>query len=268
METPDPTLDALLPAAMARKAEDVGVAKAALPLARMLPLAVLAGAFISMGALLSMVVSADASLSPGVSRVLTGLVFSLGLVLVIVGGAELFTGNAMVVMAVASRRVPLSALARNWAVVLIGNTIGAVSAAALVRWSGRLGSGDGSLGARAVAIATAKCDLVWHEALVSGVLANALVCLAVWMSMSARTVTDKVVAIVGPITAFVAIGFEHSIANLFFVPLGIFTDGDAAAWGDFLWGNLVPVTIGNVIGGAGLVAGFYWFIYRRGADPT
>jgi formate/nitrite transporter len=249
---------------MARKAEDVGVAKAALPASKLVALAVLAGAFISVGALFSMTVSADGDLTSGIARPLSGLVFSLGLILVIVSGAELFTGNAMVIMAVASKRVTVPALLRNWGLVYVGNTVGAVATATLVRWSGRLGSGDGSLAARAVSIAQAKTHLGWGEAVVSGVLANALVCLAVWMSLSARTVGDKVVAIVGPIAAFVAIGFEHSIANLFFIPLGMMVDGDAATWGALVWRNIAPVTLGNVIGGGGLVAGFYWFIYRGG----
>ncbi|MFM8312606.1 MAG: formate/nitrite transporter family protein [Ilumatobacteraceae bacterium] len=266
--TPDPSFDALLPAEMAAKAEAVGVAKASLPLARMVPLGVLAGAFIGLGALFSMVITADAALSPGISRLLGGLVFSLGLVLVVVSGAELFTGNTLIVVAAVGRKVRPAALLRNWAVVYASNFAGAVATAALVVASGRLDAGDGAIGARALAIAEAKSGLGVVEAVSSGVLANALVCLAVWMTLSARSLVDRVAVIVPPITAFVACGFEHSIANMFFFPVALFhgtEPGAAASWPSFIVGNLLPVTVGNIIGGALLVGLVYWFVYLRPA---
>lgn len=281
--TSGPSLDALVPAAMARKAEDVGVAKATMSAERLFVLAVLAGAFISFGAVFSTVVTAGGGMAPGVSRLLGGLVFSLGLILVVVGGAELFTGNTLVVMAFASRRVRLTQLLRNWAIVYLGNIVGAMTIATLVVWSGRFDAGDGSIGVRALDIAQTKSTLDVPQAFVSGILANALVCLAVWMSFSARTVVDKVVAVVPPVAAFVAAGFEHSIANLYFVPAGLLqrawadtsfwdTSGKTAAdyhrmsWGGFLGHNLVPVTLGNIVGGAVLVGLTYWFVYLRHAD--
>ena len=257
-------LDALLPPAIAAKAVQVGVNKAALPLRRLIPLGVLAGSFISLGAHFSTLITADTGLSPGISRLLGGLVFSLGLVLVVVSGAELFTGNTLIVIATASRKVRLRSLLRNWVVVYLANFAGAVATALLVVGSGRLDAGDGSVGARAVSIATAKADLPFGEALISGMLANCLVCLAVWMTLSARSLVDKVVAIVPPITAFVAAGFEHSVANMYFFPAALFHDSSIdVTWGDFLLRNLVPVTIGNIIGGAVLVGLVYWFVYLR-----
>lgn len=266
--TPDPSFDALLPAEMAAKAEAVGVAKASLPLARMVPLGVLAGAFIGLGAMFSTVVTADSALSPGIARLLGGLVFSLGLVLVVVSGAELFTGNTLIIVAAVGRRVRPTALLRNWAVVYASNFAGAVATAALVVASGRLDAGDGAIGARALAIAEAKSGLGVVEAVSSGILANALVCLAVWMTLSARSLVDKVAVIIPPITAFVACGFEHSVANMFFFPVALFhgtEPGASASWPSFLVGNLLPVTAGNIIGGALLVGLVYWFVYLRPA---
>jgi formate transporter len=287
-DTPIPvpaSLDALVPAAIARKAEDVGVAKTEMQSAKLFVLAVLAGAFISLGALFSTVVTAGGGTSPGISRLLGGVVFSLGLVLIVIGGAELFTGNTLVVIAYASRRVRLARLLRNWAIVYLGNTVGALATAMLIVLSRRLESGDGSVGLRALDIGKAKTGLAIPDAFVSGILANSLVCLAVWMSMSARSVTDKLVAIVPPVSAFVAAGFEHSIANLYFVPVALFhrllarttfwrttsttaDDYGAMTWTRFLARNLVPVTVGNIVGGAVLVGLTYWFVYLRPSRPT
>jgi hypothetical protein len=259
--------DALLPPEMAARAEQVGVAKAALPLHRLIPLGVLAGAFIGLGANFSQVVTSDTGLSPAIRAVLGGVVFSLGLILVVVSGAELFTGNTLIVIAFAGRKVRAAALLRNWVVVYLSNLVGATIVAALVHWSGRLDSGTGELAARVLATAESKGALHWGNAFVSGILANVLVCLAVWMTLSARTLTDKVTVIVPPITAFVAAGFEHSVANMYFFPLALFHGADAdhphvtVTW--FLWHNLVPVTLGNIVGGAVLVGLVYWFVYLR-----
>jgi formate/nitrite transporter len=276
-------LDALVPGAVARKAEAVGVAKTEMDAGRLFVLAVLAGAFISMGALFSTVVTAGGATSPGVSRLLGGVAFSLGLVLVVVGGAELFTGNTLVIMAFASRRVRLVRLLRNWGIVYLGNAVGAIATAWLVVMSRRLEAGDGSIGIRALDIAAAKTSISAGDAFVSGILANTLVCLAVWMSMSARSVTDKVVAVVPPVAAFVAAGFEHSVANMYFVPAALFqrlvaradfwtataTSADhyrSITWSRFTIHNLIPVTLGNIVGGAVLVGLTYWFVYLRPSD--
>jgi formate/nitrite transporter len=268
-----PSFDALLPMEMARRAEDVGVAKAAMPLQLLFALAVLAGAFISLGAVFSTIAMTGADALPfGVARVLGGLTFCLGLALVVVGGAELFTGNALLVIAWASRRVTTGAVLRNWGVVFVGNFVGALGTAALVAAADTHLLGGGAVGRTAIAIAAAKCALPPLAAFARGVLCNALVCLAVWMTLSARTTTDRLLAVLFPITAFVAAGFEHSIANMYFVPYALFLGMRDAAlltgvahpptWSAFLLGNLLPVTLGNVVGGGVLVAATYWFVYR------
>ena len=263
--------DALLPAEIAAKAETVGVTKAGLPLYRLVTLGVLAGAFIALGANFSQVITADTGLSPGIRSLLGGMVFSLGLILVVISGAELFTGNTLIVMAFASRRVTAARLLRNWGVVYVANFVGSVAVAAMVDWSGKLDAGDGALGARVLAVAETKGSLEWGNAFVSGILANVLVCLAVWMTMSAHSLVDKVVVIVPPITAFVAAGYEHSIANMYFFPVALFhgptADQPHVTWSNFLVDNLVPVTLGNIVGGAVLVGLVYWFVFLRGR-PT
>jgi formate transporter len=273
-------LDALLPPGMARRAEAIGVVKASMAVPRVLLLAVLAGAFIGLGACLSTVATTGSEdvIGSGPTRVLAGVVFSLGLVLVVVGGAELFTGNNMLVMAVVARRLTVRAMLRNWAIVYAGNLVGAMGTAWLVYLSGQYRTDSGAVGRNALDTAAAKAALPFDEALVRGILANALVCLAVWLCMSARSVIDKVVAVVFPVTAFVAAGFEHSVANMYFLPIGLFvkagapdgfwsvsgTTADAyggLTWRTFLLDNLVPVTIGNVIGGAVLVGLVYALAY-------
>lgn len=282
---PSPPFDALLPAEMAAKAAQVGVRKARMGLTEMTVLAVLGGAFISLGAVFATTVVAGAApaVPYGVRQLLAGVVFSLGLILVLVGGAELFTGNSVLVMAWARREVGTSLLLRNWAVVLLGNAAGAMATAALVFVAGQYRFGTGAVGAAALATANAKCGLGFVPALALGVLCNALVCLAVWLNLSARTTTDRILSIVPPVAAFVAAGFEHSIANLYFVPLGLLikdvappefwtsigrTPADFAdlTWGRFLVSNLLPVTLGNVLGGGGLVSAVYWFVYLRRGD--
>ncbi len=266
--------DALLPPAMARRAESVGVTKAGQPLLRMFVLALLGGAFIAFGALFSVVVtttSTDSAVPYGVGQVLAGVVFSLGLVLVVVAGAELFTGNNLVVMAWASRRIRTLALLRSWVIVYVGNVAAAIAVAYVVHLSGALDNGAGAVGRRTIAVATAKTSHSFGQALVLGVLGNALVCLAIWLCFAARSVADKVVAIVFPVSAFVAAGFEHSIANAYLVPAGLFADGGghgALTWSRFVTHNLVPVTIGNLIGGALLVGLVYWFVYLRTAGDA
>lgn len=265
-EKPLGTFDPYTPAEMAARVEAGGVAKAALDLPRTVGLAVLAGAFIGLGAMVSTVAGTGSSLGYGPSRLLAGLAFSLGLVLVLVGGAELFTGNALIVMAWAEKRVTSEALLRNWAIVYAGNFIGAAATAVGVYLSGIHDLGNGKVAETALAIASAKVSLSFGEAFFRGVFGNALVCLAVWLGFSARTTADKILGIVFPITAFVAAGFEHSIANMYIVPMGMLLSGEASGdltWSGFLLGNLLPVTLGNVAGGSVMVGLAYWFIYLR-----
>lgn len=270
-------LDALLPPEMAQRAEEVGTAKVSMDAGRLLALAVLAGAFIALGAIFSTVALAGTAGAPwGATRVLAGVVFSVGLVLVVVGGAELFTGNNLIVMAWAGGRVGTQAMLRNWAIVYTGNFAGALGVA-LAACAARLHEGGGgAVGATALGIAAAKLQPGFGQAVALGILCNVLVCLAVWLSYSARSTTDRILAVVPPIALFVAAGFEHSVANMYFVPFALLlTQVDPAfvathapgahalSWSGFLVRNLVPVTLGNVIGGTLLVAGTYWFVYLR-----
>ncbi len=265
-----PSLDALLPAEVAHRAEAVGVGKAGLDALSTLLLAVLAGAFIALGAVFATIVATGSGgeLPYGVVRLLVGTVFSLGLVLVVVAGAELFTGNNLIVMAWASGKVSTARLLRNWSLVYAGNLIGALGTVLLVWLGGVHTFAGGEVGETAVAIAAAKVRLGFVQAVALGVLCNALVCLAVWLTLAARTVAGKILAIVPPIAAFVAAGFEHSVANMYFIPMGLAVGPDASVYPEltvasFLLVNLLPVTIGNIIGGAGLVAGVYWAVYLR-----
>ncbi len=254
-------LDAYSPKEVAARVNDVGVAKARLPLLTQALLGVLAGAFIGLGALMFALVASDASLGFAASRFLGGLVFSLGLVLVTVAGAELFTGNNLLAMAWASGRLSTADVLKNWAIVATTNFIGAAGLALMVWLAGRGALNGGAVGAAVVRIATAKAHLPWIEAFFSGALCNVLVCMAVWMALAGRSVVDKVLAIVLPITAFVAAGFEHSIANMFYFPLAMLL-GAPLGVSDML-GNLVPVIAGNILGGSVLVALVYWVVYLR-----
>jgi len=263
-------IDLYSPAEIADRVEAAGVTKAHMPLFKLFTLGLMAGAFIALGAMFYTIVAADHALSFGIGRVLGGLVFSLGLVLVVIAGAELFTGNNLIVMAWADGKVSTGEVLRNWAVVLVANGIGAAGIALLVWLSGHPKLGGGAVATHAMAIAAAKTALPFDEAFFRGVLCNVLVCMAVWLAMAGRSVTDKVLAVVFPVTAFVAAGFEHSIANFYFIPLAMLLAssgtpvpaGAAIDLGGML-ANLVPVILGNLAGGAVLVAGIYWIIWRK-----
>jgi formate transporter len=272
-------LDALPPPQMARQAEEIGVSKAGMAAANMFALAVLAGAFIALGAIFATTVGAGGANVPyGIARLLAGLAFSLGLILGVVAGAELVSGTNLIVMAWASKRVSTARLLRNWAIVYAGNLVGAIATAGILYLGTQYEFGKGAVGENTVAIATGKTNLGFVQAIALGAFCNALVCLAVWLCYSARTTADKVLAIVPPIAAFVAAGFEHSVANMFFIPMGLFVKANSAfmaahpgppgvqhlTWGRFLGANLVPVTIGNIIGGGLMVGAIYWFVYLRG----
>lgn len=285
-------IDALLPAEMAARAEYLGVRKAEMPAVKMFILAVLAGAFISLGAIFATIVgtgtftvtwtdgqSVSITLPYGLQRLLMGAVFPLGLVLVVVGGAELFTGNNLIVMAWANRKITTQALLRNWGIVYLGNFVGAFGTAVLNFLTGQYLMAKGGVGITALNIAIAKTQLGFFQALMLGVLCNALVCMAVWMTYSARSVIDKVIVTLPPIAAFVAAGYEHSVANMYFVPYAWLIKTfapqfvqqvaekvpllESLTWSNFLLHNLLPVTIGNIIGGAVLVALVYWLIFLR-----
>lgn len=260
-------LDAYKPAEIARRIEAAGVAKARLSVLETLTLGVLAGAFIALGALFFLLVMTDSGLGLGPSRLLGGIVFSLGLVLVVIAGAELFTGNNLIVMARVDGKVTTVELLRNWGLVYVANLAGAVGTAILVSLAGTLELGEGALAETAHAVARAKAAIPWHQAFFRGVLCNVLVCLAIWLTFAARDVTGKILAIILPISAFVALGFEHSVANMFFFPLAML-DGSADVAAVAMVGNLVPVTLGNIAGGGGFVGLTYWLCYRPGRSGT
>lgn len=287
-------IDALIPAEIASRAENIGVKKAEMQFIPMFALSILAGAFIALGAIYSTtllsggisIVGPDKTqafttgLPYGINRLLAGVVFCLGLILVVLSGAELFTGNILIVVAWASRKVTTLALLRNWVIVYLGNFLGSLGTAVIVYLGKQYINSNGAVGLTMLNIAKAKVDLDFIPALFLGILCNALVCLAVWMTYGAHSTMDKIAAIIWPISAFVAAGFEHSIANMYFIPVALLikdfasvdfwekigkTSADFASltWSNFFIKNLLPVTIGNIIGGAVLVAAIYWLIYLR-----
>ncbi len=258
-------VDAHPPREIAELVESLGVAKAHTDTLTLFVLAVLAGAFISLGALFHTVVISDTGLGFGMTRLVGGLSFCLGLVLVVVAGAELFTGNNLIAMAWASGLVDTRALVRHWVIAYLGNVVGCLGTVLLVVFADLGALGGGAVARAAVSIAQAKSGLPWLEAFARGVLCNTLVCLAVWLAMGGRSVTDKILAIVFPVTAFVAAGLEHSVANWFFLPWGWRLDPAGVVAVDGSARNLVAVTAGNLVGGSLLVAGVYWMAYLRGA---
>ena len=270
-----------LPPEIAAKAEADGVAKAGQDAITLLTLGVLGGAFIAFGAIFANIAltGAEAAIPFGLARVVAGLVFALGISLVLLGGAQIFTGDVLMVMAWASGRLGLTRVLRAWALVWIGNLAGAVGMAALVFLADHHLFGGGQVGVTALRTAEAKAALPFGRALVLGMLCNTLVCMAVWLSLSSRLPAHRMFVIVLPIAAFVAAGFEHAVANMYFIPFGLMIMAGAA---DGFWQtvrldpaafvrldlvgaarNLLAVTIGNVAGGAVLVAGAYWLLYRR-----
>ncbi|OGA56520.1 MAG: formate transporter FocA [Betaproteobacteria bacterium RIFCSPLOWO2_12_FULL_67_28] len=267
-------LEAYSPREITEKVNLLGVTKARLPFLQTAMLGVLAGGFIGLGALFFTLVASDATLGFAATRVLGGLMFSLGLILVSVGGAELFTGNNLMVMALADRKITIAELLRNWIIVYAANAFGAIGLAVVVYLANHGAMNGGAVGAAYVKIAAAKTALPFGEAFFKGVLCNLLVCLAVWLAMAGHTVVDKILAIVFPISAFVAAGFEHSVANMYFIPLGLLLADTGVlpagvslaslSWSGFA-SNLIPVTLGNIVGGSVMVALVYYVIYRRPA---
>ncbi len=270
------SIDDLTPAEVATKAVGVGVKKAGLDFWTMFVLALFGGAFIAIGAVLATTVGSNGPEFPyGLNALLKGLIFTVGLILVIVAGAELFTGNNLMLIAVLNKKITLGKMLRNWGVVYIGNLIGSVIVALIMVMSKQYTFAGGAIGKTALTIANTKSGLEFWSALGLGIMCNILVCLAVWMTFSARTTAGKILAIIPPISAFVAAGFEHSVANMYFIPVGLFIKafnpefaaqaGEFAnlSWANFFVKNLLPVTIGNIIGGAIFIGAAYWFIYLR-----
>ena len=265
--------NAYSPAEIQEAIETVGVKKATMPILPSFILAVVAGGSIGFGALYYSIVASDADLSFATIRVLGGVVFSLGLAIVLIGGAELFTGNNLIVMAWASGKISTMAVLRNWAIVYIGNFVGAVGLVILVLLSHHLDMNDGRIGLTILNTAVAKISPSMMTLFVKGILCNMLVCLGVWLAYAGRSVTDKIVGLILPISAFVAAGFEHCVANMYFLPLGWLLTQTGGVPANFdaslitvpgIIHNLIPVTLGNIVGGAGLVGFVYWVIYQKG----
>ncbi len=254
--------DAYTPGEIAQRVENAGVTKAGLATVPTLVLGVLAGAFIAFGAILYMVVITNSGLGFGPERLLGGVAFSLGLILVLVGGAELFTGNSLIVFAWADGKISAAALLRNWLLVYLGNFMGATAMVAMVHITGLHNLADGAVGATAMGIAEGKLALTPLEAFSRGILCNVLVCLAVWLCFAAHSVVSKILAIVFPISGFVALGFEHSVANMYMIPAGWLAGSGLVSFQGYVE-NLAVVTAGNIIGGGVLVAGVYWLVYHR-----
>lgn len=267
------SLDAYSPAQMAARVESTGVYKAHMPLLQMTMLGILAGAFIALGAMNYLF-----TLAQGLPKLVAAITFCMGLVLVIIGGAELFTSNNLLAMAWAQRKVSTRLMLRNWIWIWLANMVGALGTVALAHLAGILHSPDMNVGAQAIKIASNKAGLDFSEVFFRGILCNALVCMAVWLVFAARTVTDKILALIFPITAFVSMGFEHCIANMFILPLGMLAAANpdivAAAHAtpqmlanlsfDHALRNIMAATLGNIVGGSVLVALMYRLVYLRG----
>lgn len=269
---------------MLKKPNEIAVAlresgrkKTQLSLDRMFILGILAGVYIGFGAQLATTVSMDLApiVGVGLSNLISGGAFSVGLMLVVLGGAELFTGNNLIWLSFLSRRSKATAVFRNWATVFLGNFVGSMLLAILIFVGGFYTIGGNALGIRALTIANGKVNIGFIQLVARGIVCNWLVCLAVWIATSAEDTTGKILACFFPIMTFVASGFEHSIANMFFIPMGILLKGvpnlvsqaglniEYLTWTGFLTRNLVPVTIGNIIGGGFFVATLYWYVYLR-----
>ena len=264
-------LGAYSPAEIKEAVEKVGVKKANLPVTASLMLAVVAGGGVGFGALYYTIVASDPDLGFAAARVGGGLVFTLGLVLVLVGGAELFTGNNLIVMAWASGKVSTGTMLRNWAVVYAGNLLGSLGLIILVFLSHHLDMNEGRIGLSVLNTAAGKIRPDMMTLFFKGILCNVLVCAAVWLAYAGRSVTDKIVAVILPVSAFIAAGFEHCVANMYFLPMAwlLVQTGHVPATFDVspitisgILHNLVPVTLGNIVGGAGFVGAVYWAIYR------
>lgn len=274
-----PGLDAYSPEEIAKRVEKMGVTKVNLDFYSTATLAILAGAFISLGSIFFTIATSQITASYSFTQILGGVTFSLGLILVVIAGAELFTGNNLIVMAFASRKMNYTKLLRNWSIVYSGNFLGSLLTAAILYFTNIWANNNYMFGVRAVMIANSKVNLDFVEAFSLGILCNALVCLAIWLAMGGRGVADKILAIVFPISAFVAIGFEHTVANMYFIPFGMMIKDDPNLLSAIqnsgqvvdlsnlsmtgLFNNLLPVSLGNIVGGSFFVGLVYWLIYRR-----
>ena len=257
------------PAEIAKIYSDVGAGKTRIPNSKLFLLAVMAGAFIAMGAFGSSV--ASCGVEPlAVSRFLSAAVFPIGLMMVLCAGAELFTGNCLILLSVLDKKTTIKGMLNNWLIVYLGNAVGGILIALLIVASGSMGLYNGALAEGAVKVATAKCTLPFTDALLKGILCNFMVCLAVWCAFGAKDLWSKIIGSFLPVFLFVLSGFEHCVANMYFVPAGIFASfrygfpAQGLNWLNFIVFNLIPVTMGNIIGGALMIGALYWYVYMEG----
>lgn len=267
--------DALAPAEIEAKAETIAIGKATMGAGKLFVLAIMAGMFIALGATLFTLVQGDAEMGFAFKRILGGACFSLGLIMVVSCGAELFTGNCLMVCGMNSGKIDFKGLIRNWVIVYLGNLVGSLIIVLLIYLSNMASMNGSAVGSAMVATAVGKVTPDALTLFVKGILCNTLVCLAVWMSFSARTLVDKVICVVMPVMAFVACGFEHSVANMFFLPMGLLSKavgfGTSVANVDALsimsvMYNIGIVTLGNIVGGSILVGLSYWFVYHKKSE--
>jgi formate transporter len=255
--------------ALEQQAEDIAVGKANNTVGRTFVLAIMAGIMIGMGALFMTFVKADKTLGFAASSILGGLCFSLGLMCVIIAGSELFTGNCLMVIAAGSKRISWGAVVKNWVTVWIGNFAGSLILVGIVFGCGLMGTqaGDNTIGAQMVSVASGKIGLDPSQIFFRGIMCNLLVCLAVWMGFAGRTVIDKVFTSIFPVMAFVAMGFEHCVANMFFLPMGVIASQSGYGAVVLTWGgvfyNIGFATLGNIVGGAVFVGLIYWLAYHK-----
>ena len=254
------------PKEVAQNYISIGAGKTKLPISKMLVLGILAGVFIALAGVAATVSSA--TLSGSAAKLIAGAVFPGGLAMVLIAGSELFTGNNLILMSVLDKQATVGGMLKNWVFVYIGNFIGSILIAFLIVKAGTVTMFDGAVGASAISIAAGKVSLSFGTAFIRGILCNFLVCIAVWMSFAAKDVAGKIIGIFFPIMFFVMCGYEHSVANMYFISAGLFASaGDPVAnltWGNFFASNLLPVTLGNIVGGSGMVGLVYWFLYNKG----
>lgn len=271
----------LKPVEILDAALDAGVAKANSGFLKLSLLGILAGAFIAFAAEGSNMAAFNLLLDPftyGLGKAVAGAIFGTGLMLVVIGGGELFTGNVLMLAALADRKIGLSAMLRNWGIVYVSNFIGSIIIVILIFYSNQLMSADAMLGGMTLKIAVGKVNLTFIQAMFLGILCNWLVCMAVWMAFGAKSLAGKAICIFFPIWLFITSGFEHSVANMYYIPIGILIKGNSAiveasglaadavdslGWSSFFINNLLPVTIGNIIGGGLFVALAYYYALRK-----
>lgn len=274
------TMNLFSPAEVAKNYIATGKAKVNTPVAKMLLLGIMAGAFIGFGGVASTAVAVSVPLA-SVGKFLGACIFPGGLTMVLLAGSELFTGNSLLIIPLLEKEISFGGMLKNWIVVYIGNFIGGMLVAAGIVYSHEVSMFDNGMAVSVISTAATKCALPFGDAFIKGILCNFLVCIAVWISFAAKDVANKIIGLFFPIMIFVLCGFEHSVANMYYICAGLFAKGnavyaeaakaagvslDALTVGNFLTKNLLPVTLGNIIGGALLVGCVYWFVYLRKTD--